>query len=271
MAQTIRAFRSAVALAKRKGLLQRTIDARSVVPTPALERSLRKISRVLTGDAAAVKLSPSEIKKKRDQGYKIVKPKGSPARAIIPISPGDKITVSHGKAKIKYKSGVTALDIEPDVSNAKQIEKWIAANKSRINGMKKRGEFFAFKLKGYNSSKIYTNIQLLFDDIFKYDIFQGSSSIDFHDAVESIQIVTTLQRAWDFGGKRRRTQASFTSARKRKQKFDRSPEWKKEQIREQRAAQARAYRAKLKARGGTAYEQYKTDAKKRNKKSRKKR
>lgn len=274
--KNLRDFRHAVSVLKRKGLISRSIDARSVKPTPALQKSLIKFKRVLTGEAVAVKLSPSETRKKKQQGYKISQAKGQPRKVIIPVSSGDKVTVSHGRLTTRLATGLKTVDIEPDVSNVSELEKWVAENTKRLNAMKRKGEFFGFKLKGYSSTQIYTNVAQLFDDLLGYDIFTEyaiKGEDETRNAIESVQIVSIHRRGdWRFGGHLAKPKGFGGTSQYAKimQKFNRSPKVIKTRIRHARAESAKAQRAKLKQ-DPAKYEAYKAAARERAAKSKKKR
>lgn len=266
--KTLREFRHSIAVLKRKGLISPSIDARSVKPSKSFEKTISKYGRVLSGEAVAVKLSPAETRKKKEQGYRIAAPKGLPRRTIVPVAKGDRVTVSHGRLSTRLHTGLNTIDIEPDVNDVNELQEWIEDNKRRLNAMKKKGQFFGFKLKGYSSISIYTNIQSLFDELLSYDIFtnyaeQGPDEL--RNAIESVQIVSIANKSdWAFGGHLSRIKKPRTQrARQRKQKFDKGSSAYKQSVRDQRADAARAYRAKLKASKPAQYEAYKKAAQKR--------
>jgi len=265
----IRAFRSAVAKLKKKGLIDPSIDARSVKPTRSLEKKLSTFRYVLSGEAASVKLSKEETRKKKQQGFQVVKAKGQAPRVIVPTYEGEKVNVSHGRLKVLHKSGVEEIDIDVDINNPESLRRWARRNKARIDGMKRNGEAFAFKLKGYHSWDTYGSIDKLVDRLLKYDIFQSPETGNkyFEDGIEALQIVKLDKKyGWHHGpGKAARPPRVNKYARE-KARTKRQPKYIQEMKKEAAAQRSREYRASLK---GAALEQYKADAKKRAKKARK--
>jgi hypothetical protein len=80
----IQIFRHSASILKRKGLVPPTFDGRSVMPTPALRKSIKKFENVIEGKAVAIKLPPAEIKRlKHAGGYRVAHPKGLPQRMYL--------------------------------------------------------------------------------------------------------------------------------------------------------------------------------------------
>lgn len=266
---SIRAFRAAVAKLKRKGLLDPSIDARSAKPTRSLEKKVNDLQHVINGDAVAVKLNREETRKKKEQGYRIVKPKGQPARVIIPTYEDEKVSVSHGRLIVRHKSGVNEIDIDVDVNNPESLRRWASRNKRRIDSMKKNGEAFAFKLRGYNSWDTYSSIDRLVEHLLKYDIFQKTRDEGgwFEDGIEALQILK-IEHKYDWshgtGGRKRLPRPNKYQQQKRKLK--KAPKYVQQLHREQAAERSRQFRANM-----TEAEkaQYKAEAKKRASKYRK--
>lgn len=266
---TIRAFRAAVAKLKRKGLLDPAIDARSAKPTRSLERKINELQHVINGDAVAVKLSREETRKKKEQGYRIVKPKGRPARVIIPTYEDEKVTVSHGRLIVRHKSGVNEIDIDVDVNNPESLRRWASRNKRRIDSMKKNGEAFAFKLRGYNSWDTYGSIERLVDHLLKYDIFQKTRDEGgyFEDGIEALQILKIEHKYdWSHGTGGRKRLPRPNKYKQQKQRLKKAPKYVRELHKEQAAERSKQFRDNMTAK---QKEQYKADAKKRATKSRK--
>lgn len=266
---TIRAFRSAVAKLKRKGLLDPSIDARSAKPTRSLERKVNELQHVINGDAVAVKLSREETRKKKEQGYRVVKPKGQPARVIIPTYEDEKVTVSHGRLTVHHKSGVQEIDIDVDVNNPESLRRWASRNKKRIDSMKQNGEAFAFKLRGYNSWDTYSSIDRLVDHLLKYDIFQKTRDEGgyFEDGIEALQILKIEHKYdWSHGtrnGRKRLPRPNKYIQEKRKLK--KAPKYVQELHKQQAAERSKQFRDSMTE---AQKQKYKMEAKKRAKKSR---
>lgn len=264
----IRAFRSAVAKLKRKGLLDPSIDARSVKPSRSLDKKLNALQHILDDDAEAVLLSPAETRKKKQQGYRVVKAKGQKARVIVPIYDGEKVSVKKGELVIHHKSGVEEINIDVDVNNPESLRRWVRNNQKRIERMRKRNEVFAFKLKGFNSWDTYGHIDQLIDRLLTYNIFQGDNEQWFEDGIEALQIVKINQRDdWQHGTRKTERRQSYRSDKyqREKKRLARQPKYIQEQKREAAAQRAKEYRARMK---GRDKEQYKTESKIRAKQSR---
>lgn len=265
----IRAFRSAIAELKRKGLIDPAIDARSVKPTRSFEKKISTFRHVLNKDAVSVKLSKEETRKKKQQGFKVVKVKGQAPRVIIPKYEGEKITVTHGRLMVRHRSGVDEIDIDVDVNNPESLRRWARNNKARIAAMKKNGEAFAFKLKGYNSWDTYGSIDKLIDRLLQYDIFQPPpGNAYFEEGIEALQIVKINQKyGWHSGTSKSRPPRINKYARE-KARSKRQPKYIQDYKKQESARRSAEYRASLK---GDKLEAYKEGSRKRSKKSRKKR
>jgi len=140
--KTIRQFRHEVAVLKKYGMLPKSIDARSVKPTPWLKGQITRNKDVLTGKVRPVKVSKSFAKE-----AKIFDPaKVRNGRYLFELRPGEKVVVSHGKpharGDVYYR---TPLHVPPA-----SIEEWLKWQRYRLmqdnNGKTKlpKGQYITF-------------------------------------------------------------------------------------------------------------------------------
>jgi hypothetical protein len=90
----IRSYRHEVSIAKKAGLIDKSVDARKVKPTSTISRQLQPVNDLMTGLYKTQKVTPKQAKELRDQGVMVVKD-----RAII-----DKNTRINKKGQIVVKS-----------------------------------------------------------------------------------------------------------------------------------------------------------------------
>src|SRR6202012_2424729 len=67
----LKQFRHDVSILKRKGLLDKSIDARSIKPSKYLKSQIRKFGNVLRGEASPVKVKKSNIAALKSRGFTV--------------------------------------------------------------------------------------------------------------------------------------------------------------------------------------------------------
>lgn len=150
--EELKQFRHDVAILKKKGLLDKAIDARNILPTKYLKSQVKKYSSVIEGKAQTVKVSAAKKKYYKAKGYQT---KGG--RVIVPVQAGEKVYGTSGDFRIKIvgKGGsITRIDLglSPD-----DILQW--ADDLRDNKYPVRSdELIRFQFFGNNSHAGFHNL-----------------------------------------------------------------------------------------------------------------
>lgn len=264
----IRKFRHNIAALKKRGLIT-GVDARSVKPTKRLTNLIDRFDDVLSGKATPVKLSKSETANMKAAGYETYK-----GKVIFPHSANEKVGVSHGHAKLRQPSGVEQVTIPVPYHKLDTYLRDLKKNDKAIDAMKKRDEYFAFRFYGHQSNAIYRNIDLLIDDLERYEAIeearQSGKAKDMNEVYRNLEIVKVHRsRDWDTQAARIRKErgtyshAAYVRAKKKRSRSN----FKINEYLDRRKEDSRIYRANLTGKDKTAY---KKAAKKRAKKSRRK-
>lgn len=156
-------FRSAVAKLKAKGILPRTVDARKVVPSPKLRKTIRKNRGILEGKERSYKL-PDDFPKAalRDlkrQGYSVRN-----GRLVLPASQHYR----KGKVYSRPQGARHGAEITSIRLRARDWEQQI------INAFfeRKPGEEIGFQIEGANSHNIYNNAESMIRDLVRYPTWE---------------------------------------------------------------------------------------------------
>lgn len=168
----LKAFRSKVALLKKKGLISKT-DARSAKPEwvrqgKRLDKLVDQWDDVLSGKAAAVKVSEKQLRQYRKAGFETKQ-----GRVIIPHAATEKVSVA-GKSTIKIQEsqiGLKRVELPVPYHDLKQ---WITDSTKQANALQSLGggrKYWAYKFKGYNSYATYDSLELLF-----LELVEGTAS-----------------------------------------------------------------------------------------------
>ena len=157
---TKRRFRHAVAVLKRKGFLPKTIDARKIVPSSSLRKTIRKNQDVLKGEATGYKLPPDFPKQAladlKKAGYRVSK-----GRLVLPkgqYSRGGKIY----QKPVGKRAGGQIETIVLNENFEQQIRDAFASLKS--------GQWIGFSLDGHNSYNIYQSAEAMLADLHRYAV-----------------------------------------------------------------------------------------------------
>jgi hypothetical protein len=141
----LKAFRHDVAILKKKGLLDKKYDARSVKPTKYLKSVIRQFGNVLEGKATTAKVSKEKAAYYKGRGYSVKN-----GRVVVPTMENERVYSTHGNfvRSISGKGGtINIIDLG---LNKTDILKW--QDDLRNNRFKlKESEQLRFQLNGYNS------------------------------------------------------------------------------------------------------------------------
>ncbi len=166
----VKAFRHDVAKLKKKGLLDKKYDARSVSPTKYLKSQIKKFGDVLAGEAQPVKVSKAKVKYYEEQGYKV-----KSGRVIVPVAENEKVYSTHGDFRVKASGefgSITRYDLGLPKKDILSWKKALLEKQTRL----KEGERIYFQLFGHNSYQSFQNFQQMLDYLDYYPSFNAAEN-----------------------------------------------------------------------------------------------
>jgi hypothetical protein len=143
--EELKQFRRDVAILKKKGLLSKKYDARSVKPTRYLKGALKEFGDVLSGKATPVKVSKEKQAYYKKQGYRV-----KSGRVVVPHAENEKIIGTKGNFAriIKGRGGkIQIMDLGLNRENILQWQDDLRNNRFKL----KPNEQLKFQMFGYNS------------------------------------------------------------------------------------------------------------------------
>lgn len=182
--EQLKAFRHDVAVLKKKGLLDKKYDARSVSPSKYLKTKIREFGAVLKGEAAPVRVSKQKARYYKEQGYKV-----SHGRVVVPTLPGEKVYGTHGdfRVKITGKGGsITRIDLG---LSRNDIHLWHAQLQSAKIKLKPN-ERLTFQLYGNNSHISFRTTEQMLMYLEHYGAFEDA--LDTADADKQEQFISNV-------------------------------------------------------------------------------
>lgn len=168
--EQLKAFRHDVALLKRKGLISKKYDARSVEPSKYLKQKIREFGAVLQGEAAPARVSKEKARYYKEQGYKVTN-----GRVIVPVGPGEKVYGTHGDFRVKIvgKGGsITRIDLGLSRNNIHRWRDQLLAAKIKL----KPDERLTFQLFGNNSHISFRTTEQMLMYLEHYGAFEDAES-----------------------------------------------------------------------------------------------
>lgn len=271
MTVSLKSFRSAVALLKKQGLLRGRVDARSVTPETKIGRFhastiVNRYDAIVSGKATAIKVPKKTLRAfSRKPGYGTAN-----GRLIVPHAATEKVKRQGENFAVRSANGSERVKIPVPFKNLRQYLRDMRKNETEINRMKRDNEYFGIRLFGNHRANFYGDIDMLIDDLEKYEIVTGSSRYDQIEAFENLEILRISPKGfkkWENtagAGKIRTSREYFRKrSRKNRAKLKRSDVYL-----DKEAARKRKYRAKL---SGSKLEAYRKAARKRAKLSKKRR
>lgn len=260
MPSDLRSFRHKVAILKKQGVIAPgEVDARSIYPSKlyhgqAIKNVVEKYDAIASGKATAVKVPTGFLRKYRKAGSETVS-----GRVIAPHSEGEKAIFKPKQGGIVSvnKYGIQKVSIVMPYQSVESYFSTMEANAEKINATKTENEWFGFSMFGHNSMHYYANIQMLLEDLRKYQAFQNPLSRRSTEKIlQNIQIFKLPARfSWPAKPKPVRNRAAQSAKKKRyRNRLKKRPT----QYRKYLAGVAdrmKTYRAKLK-RSTRKYEAY---------------
>ena len=162
----LKAFRHKIAELKKKGLISKT-DARSAKPNwirqgKRLDKWVADFDDVLSGKAAAIRVSDKQLRKYRKAGYET-----KSGAVIIPHSAGERASITRkGHVQIRdSKSGMKRIELPIPFHDLKQFVNDGIKQGAVLDSLKGSRPYWAYKFYGHNSYATYTNLDLLFEEL----------------------------------------------------------------------------------------------------------
>jgi hypothetical protein len=205
----IKAFRHNIAVLKRKGLVSKKIDARSIKPSSHYNNVIKNFSAVLGGTATAVKL-PKQL---REQ-YKAVGYKSAFDKVLIEHQKGEKVVVTHGKPKTTNRHGIVKMDIPIPFHDLDQYLRDLKEAKVK----KSDDERYGFRFYGNNSRHLYDDFDDMIAELQRYE--STVSAIDLNDRAQMAEIFEGL--TWYRIGNRKLWKAQGEKVRSEREKIKQS-------------------------------------------------
>lgn len=238
-------------------MVPRSIDARSLKDTPKIREYIRKHHSILSGEASAVRANPKTIKELRESGYKIVKPRGGPARVIVPKNPLDKVRISRGKVQRITRESDFAKHVTVPIRNNDLI--------SYLEGLRDKplpdDTQLTFKFFGNGSHAVFSDYDSAIDYLLKDNISGSTATIlkavrtgrakDQAEIYQNLEFITFKKtegnrRAWTAQNVARRKASKEARKNREKQRRNRMTEEKKKEYNERGKVRAKKSRKRRK-------------------------
>lgn len=272
----LKKFRHDLATLKKRGLVA-GVDARSATPTKKLRALVNRYDDVLSGKATAVKISNVGLKEYKEMGkpFRVVRPGGDlPPRVVVPHFAGERVVVTHGRAKVINPAGIERTILPVKYHNLEQYLTGVGKQKIKL----KPGERLAFRFFDNQSIKTFKSPSALVDYLQHYesvfDAIEENDAEAMGEIYQNLEIIKIDQpTAGEWGGARKRSISKGSAGRgknayqERKRKLKEGPEYKREEYKRQQAERQRDYRKRLR---GADLEAYRAAGRKRALKSKKK-
>lgn len=195
----IRKFRHAIAILKKKGLVN-VAHAGRVKPTLALKRAVNRFDDVISGKIEPIKLPPKKLQEYKQAGYATAK-----GRVLVPKSAVEVVKLNRNKdIEISHPSGMKRIKQIVPYRNLKQWLEGMRARASEIDMLKSKNDYWAYKFYGYNSLRTYEDLELLIDDLMEgsasglnfNQIYRQETRKQQHEVYQNLEIVRTPKGVW---------------------------------------------------------------------------
>lgn len=176
--EQLKAFRHEVAVLKRKGLIDKKYDARSVTPSKYLKTQIKAFSNVLKGEASPVKVSKEKAKYYKQQGYTVKN-----GRVVVPTMKNEKVYGSRGDFRVKITGAggsITRIDLGLSRNN---IQMW-REQLERAHIKLKPDERLTFQLYGNNSHISFRTTEQMLMYLEHYGAFEDAADSSDPDKQE---------------------------------------------------------------------------------------
>lgn len=176
--QGIKEFRHEIALLKRKGLIDKKYDARSVTPTKYLKSQVKKFSSVLSGEATPVKVSKSRQAYYKELGYTVKN-----NRVVVPHLKNEKVYGSHGNFAVKVTGKFGSITRTDRGLRVKNIDQWREQLIKEFKNLKSN-ERLSFQIGGSFTDKTFATIETLLLFLMQYESYEQAEESENPDKEE---------------------------------------------------------------------------------------
>lgn len=188
----LRKFRTAVARLKKAGLVQPSIDARSVRPTRPLTDAVERFRNVVRGNAKVLPLGKLNLTEREaiKRNFQISKPRGLATKIIVPHFPEEKVSAVGGNIKYSSPEGIRRLELPPvRTDTARNFFKDLKASKVKLPDNIK-GQVFAARFYS-GRTQTYSSLRHLLSDLNVYDsVVAAHGRKQTADVLRNIEIFT---------------------------------------------------------------------------------
>ncbi len=195
--EQLKQFRRDVSQLKKKGLLDKKYDARSVNPSKYLKSVIKQFQNVLSGEAQTVKIKSKEKQKYyKEKGYGL---KGN--RVIVPTLKNEKAYVRNNKIIVKTQGTNGSIVATPLELDRHKINEWPDLLRKKY-GKLKPDEQLSFTLFGNPSlSTGFQNVEQMIEYLMEYPTYEKAKESNNYeglaDFVENV-VVYKIVRDPDF-------------------------------------------------------------------------
>jgi hypothetical protein len=171
MRAELKAFRHNLSILKKKGVVPKSVDARSQTITRHYKDQIKKNLAIIEGRETAVKLSAEKVKEYKAGGHRTV----GKNRVVVQKHQGEQVHVSHGEVYVTraLKNGDIQRVILP--VSFDRLSYWLdGAPDPYLDTLKNNNEQFAFRYFGNNSVSTYNSFEQLRRHMDHYKSFTGA-------------------------------------------------------------------------------------------------
>ena len=159
-------FRHGISILKKQGLVPASVDARKAQPYwirggKRLGTQVKKFDDVISGKVEAVSLPQKKLREYKKAGYETAQ-----KHVLVPKLKTDVVTVTKdNEIKIKEKSGIQRIKKAVPYYNLEQWLRDMQKDHLRIDAMKRRNEYFGYKIFGHHSYALYRTLDLMLQEM----------------------------------------------------------------------------------------------------------
>jgi hypothetical protein len=171
MRAELKAFRHNVAVLKKKGVVSKSVDARSITPTRHYKDVIKKNLGIIEGRETTVKLSSAKLKEYKEGGHRTV----GKSRVVVQKHGNERVHVSHGEVYVTraLRNGEIQRVVLP--VSFDRLSHWIdGAPDPYLEALKNNKEKFAFRYFGNNSVSTFNSFELMRREFEHYKSFTGA-------------------------------------------------------------------------------------------------
>lgn len=171
MRAELKAYRHNLSVLKKKGVVPKSVDARSQKITRHYKEQIKKNLAIIEGRETTVKLNPEKLQEYKQGGHRAV----GKNRVVIQKHEGEKVHVSHGEVYVTraLRNGEIQRVVLP--VSFDRLSHWIDGNDDPyLEALKNNNEQFAFRYFGNNSVSTFNTFETMRRQFEHYKSFTGA-------------------------------------------------------------------------------------------------